>query len=500
MSTYGAISTSVPNLSPPAPVPRRKRGLTGRIAIILSSSVILLSLGVLFYNFTTYTPPDRFNGNYNDVTVESSSCAVGLPTNGISGYFNIPNSLSRYFYYFAASSTKSMKSAPLVLWMSGGPGCSSLLAAMMENGPCKVSRDKEGKARAELAKFGWNNKANVVWVDQPAGVGFSFTDEGDSDLMFSHDLVADNMLAFLFRWQERFPDSHNGELYIFAESFGGHYAPAVGRRYYDAEREGRAPPGLKLKGIGVGNGLTNPEIQYKYASEFAYKNTYGIEAITKEQYDDMNNNLLPQCEEKIHACNDNADPDNEDCLDAFIFCNTALDTPYVESGRNIYDVRTFKDYKDDLAAVTEFVTEMEVRTALDAANSVTFEACNKDVYMKFVFDWMREYDQAIPAMLDGGIDILIYAGDADFICNWMGNQAWVEALDWKGKDMFNDAPTKPFVLPNGTAGGEGKTAKVGKGGRLSFLRIFGAGHLAPRDKPYETQQMINKFIANGGVH
>ena len=55
--------------------------------------------------------------------------------------------------------------------------------------------------------------------------------------------------------------------------------------------------------------------------------------------------------------------------------------------------------------------------------------------MKFIFDWLREYDSAIPAMLDGGIDILIYAGDADFVCNWMGNQAWVEALDWKGKEV-----------------------------------------------------------------
>lgn len=86
---------------------------------------------------------------------------------------------------------------------------------MMENGPCKVIRDDEGvnkgKVRAELAKYGWNNKANVVWVDQPAGVGFSFTDGEEEELMFSHDQVADNMLAFLFRWQERFPDSHNGK-------------------------------------------------------------------------------------------------------------------------------------------------------------------------------------------------------------------------------------------------------------------------------------------------
>ena len=97
--------------------------------------------------------------------------------------------------------------------MSGGPGCSSLLAAMMENGPCRVSRDELGEARAFPSKFGWNGEANVVWVDQPAGVGFSYDADGDEEvMMFSHDQVANNMLAFLHHWEESFPDSHNGEV------------------------------------------------------------------------------------------------------------------------------------------------------------------------------------------------------------------------------------------------------------------------------------------------
>ena len=117
-------------------------------------------------SWSGYVPPNRDNSKYNELTMEGSSCSVGLPKHGISGYFNLPNSSLRYFYYFAAAESKPMSKAPLILWMSGGPGCSSLLAAMMENGPCKVERDEMGKARAHLAKFGWNNKANVVWVDQ----------------------------------------------------------------------------------------------------------------------------------------------------------------------------------------------------------------------------------------------------------------------------------------------------------------------------------------------
>ncbi|GMI30006.1 hypothetical protein TrRE_jg77 [Triparma retinervis] len=394
-----------------------------------------------------------------------------------------------------------MKEAPLVLWMSGGPGCSSLLAAMMENGPCRVSRDEEGRARALPNDFGWNGEANVVWVDQPSGVGFSYDASGkeEEDMMFSHDQVADNMLAFLHRWQERFPDSHNGEFYIFAESFGGHYAPAVGRRYFDAEKAGVAPEGLKLKGIGVGNGLTNPKVQYKYTAKFAYENTYGIQAISEEEYKNVTENYLPTCELKIKDCNDAEDFSVTSCSDAFMYCNSYLYSGYVQSGRNIYDVRKFGNFDDDMHAVTEFVTQDRVREALDALVPTTFEACNMDVYMKFLFDWMKEYDKALPAMLDEGINILIYAGDADFICNWMGNLAWVEDMEWAGKEAFNKAKEENFVLDDGKAYGAGKSAKVGKGGgTLTFLRIFGASHMAPRDQPEATREMLNRFMQRNG--
>jgi len=281
-----------------------------------------------------------------------------------------------------------MEDAPLVVWMSGGPGCSSLLAAMMENGPCKVSRNENGEAVADPSLYAWNEKANVLWVDQPAGVGFSYDEnvEGDTS-MFSYDQVATNMIAFLHRWEERFPSSHNGELFIFAESFGGHYAPAVGRRVFDSQQAGKSVPGLTLKGIGVGNGLTNPTIQYRYASEFAYRNTYGIKAVNKTTYEKMNA-ALPECEEKIRKCNEDENEESNGCIDAFVFCNQALQMPYMASGRNIYDVRDTGNYQDDLAAVTEFVNSDKVKGALDAREQ-PFTACNMNVYVRFLFDWMK---------------------------------------------------------------------------------------------------------------
>ena len=132
---------------------------------------------------------------------------------------------------------------------------------------------------------------------------------------------------------------------------------------------------------------------------------------------------VPTCLEKIDECNDPNDPHSHaKCLEAFEYCNNELEVPYIASGRNIYDVRTTVKNDDDMKSVADFVNQMSVREALDAVNPThsnpDFQACNTKVYLRFLDDWSREYESSIPAMLEGGVDILIYAGDADFVCNW----------------------------------------------------------------------------------
>jgi cathepsin A (carboxypeptidase C) len=87
--------------------------------------------------------------------------------------------------------------------------------------------------------------------------------------------------------------------------------------------------------------------------------------------------------------------------------------------------------------------------------------------------------------------VLIYAGDYDFICNWLGNQAWTLALEWSGKGAFNAATPTSWVV-GGAAAGQVRVA-----GGLHFLRVFKAGHMVPHDQPEAALQMINTFIAGG---
>jgi cathepsin A (carboxypeptidase C) len=88
-------------------------------------------------------------------------------------------------------------------------------------------------------------------------------------------------------------------------------------------------------------------------------------------------------------------------------------------------------------------------------------------------DWMHPYVKYVAPLLEDGIKVLIYAGDADYICNWIGNKAWTMELEWSGKDKFNKAKDITWTShKTGVAAGEWRMA-----GNLAFLRVYEAGHM-----------------------
>ena len=96
-------------------------------------------------------------------------------------------------------------------------------------------------------------------------------------------------------------------------------------------------------------------------------------------------------------------------------------------------------------------------------------------------DWMHHFEPAIPAMLEAGIRVMIYAGEKDFICNALGNLRWVKAMQWSGQDAFNKAKPEPFVVAR-----DGEEEVIGgdvRGGQLSFVAVSEAGHMVPMDQP-----------------
>merc|ERR1712166_266191 len=221
-----------------------------------------------------------------------------------SGYYTIDeaNKTNQNYFYWMFESRSAPKTDPLVLWLTGGPGCSGMLALLAENGACTIKKDSAG-ALAEVNNiYSWTNNANVLWVDQPTGVGFSYGASGDYD----HDElgVRSDMYHFLAEFITAHPEYAAAPFYVFGESYGGHYAPNVAYAVLEGNKEPANAdlPKINLKGLAVGNGLTDPEVQYPYYPEMAYNNTYACPGSQKG-------------------------------------CGLKLTTPYQLSGLNSYDVR-----------------------------------------------------------------------------------------------------------------------------------------------------------------
>jgi len=400
--------------------------------------------------------------------------------NQTAGYINAGNP-DYFFWLFESKSNPATD--PLIMWLSGGPGCSSQLALLFENGPCTVSNDGSVVANP----YSWHNKANVMWVDQPAGVGFSTSGSGSRD----EEGVAKNMYTFLQGFFKQFPQYQKTDFYIFGESYGGHYVPAIAHRVWQGNK---ASEGIHIPmvGIGIGNGLTNPTEQYKWYPEQGHdggkaEGGHAPGVFSSGTYNVMKA-AIPACVAQIKSCNNG---NNVACYSAYESCNLVAQIPYKLTGKNPYDQRIPCETGNlcyDFSQITTFLNSESVQGALGVKG--TWQSCNMAVNLAFVSagDWMHNFSYVIPDLLHDGVRALIYAGDCDYICNWLGNKAWAKTLDWEHKDDFNNANDDDWELDGETV------AKHRSAGGFHFMQVFNAGHMVPMDQPKAAMKMVQTFL------
>ncbi|KAG8467967.1 hypothetical protein KFE25_007019 [Diacronema lutheri] len=408
------------------------------------------------------------------------------------GFFTLRTGPSKHYFYWHFAARVAPESAPTVLWLTGGPGCSSEVALFGENGPCKVNADGASTTRNP---FSWNERANLLYVDQPTGTGFSYGTGYDHD----ETGVANDMFDFLQQFFEAHPELSSNPFFIFGESYAGHYVPSIAHRVWRGNKMGEGIP-LPLAGVGVGNGLTDPEVQYGFYPQMAISTNGHEPAVGTLTYSAMKL-ALPACLAAIRACNRaNVTLSDAICAAAQAGCNMAEIAPYQLSGMNVYDMRIPCDQSAgglcyDFSNIKAFLSRPEVLEYLGVGEDrAAWTDCNMEVNARFQGDWMKDYQQQLPDLLAAGIRVLIYAGDQDFICNWLGNKAWTLELPWAGKAAFNGASDQPWYARDDTGrlqhAGDVRTAKG-----LTFLRVYAAGHMVPMDQPAASLDMLDQFLA-----
>jgi len=225
----------------------------------------------------------------NDAVADVSSDAVGvLPGlsetisaqfTQYSGYVDALDGRQLHYWYFEAQEDATDK--PLFVWTNGGPGCSGLLGLLSEQGPLWATDDGD----LMVNEYAWTQEVNMVFFEQPYGVGFSVVTEGHTAVSGDAEAVADfdaaiRSLLTKFSLEEY-------DVYLSAESYGGHYMPLTALQIMEQNDAG-ATPEVQLKGFMVGNPYTN-SVENNIGSMEAW---YGHGLVREDVYEAWRANCL----------------------------------------------------------------------------------------------------------------------------------------------------------------------------------------------------------------
>ena len=372
-----------------------------------------------------------------------------------------------FYWFFAARNNPA--TAPLVIWFTGGPGCSSELAVVFENGPFTLNRD----FTVTKNPYSWNVNANLLYIDQPIGTGFSEATEDK----YAKDqaMVKAYFVEFFQKWLQEFPEFKGRPLYITGESYAGHYIPQIGNALFLLNS-----PDVNLKGLAIGNGWTTPVPQNVAAVSYLYDNnnlTY-TKGYTKADFErdlkitNLGNYDLPRFN-PFHALGDPSD-----IVD--VAQQQLLQMPF-----NKYDIRI--KCEGDLCYNLDFVRQFFIRNDVQQAlgvNDKGYQLCNNAVGTALgKHDHRTDAALNLIQLVEAGLEILFYTGEYDLICNWYGTVGILQELDWSGQVQWNKAKDVETQF-----GVERRYMN------LRFIKFKDSGHMVPHDQPELALKMLNQFI------
>jgi carboxypeptidase C (cathepsin A) len=399
----------------------------------------------------------------------------------VAGYFQLSRrhtDKAEMFYFFFEARNNS-DTAPLAIWLTGGPGCSSELAVFKENGPYSINSDGEVEER----KYAWDVEANMIFVDSPLNVGFSYSEDPD-DRVTTEEGVAGDLLDFLEEFQKARPHLANRDFYVTGESYAGHYVPAVAAHIYRTNQNKDPSARINLKGIAIGNGLTDPGNQYGSYAPFA--EAKGLISSGSSKAIQL---TWPICKAGIAMCNSGVPLT---CDLSLYYCQATQFAPIVamSDNANIYDIRKkcVGPLCYDFSQVDDYLNRPDVRKKLGVPKGRAWQECNMNVNAEFMGDFMRSYAAEVTYLLESGLPVLIYSGLEDLICNSLSQHWWTSALEWHGHDAFNAASKEDWRVDGDLAG------FIRRAKHFANVEILDAGHMVPMDQPKRMLSLFGDFV------
>ncbi|CAN8242467.1 unnamed protein product [Cochlearia groenlandica] len=448
----------------------------------------------------------------------------GQPTVGFrqyAGYVDIDLKSGRSLFYYYVEAETHPDTKPLTLWLNGGPGCSSVGGgAFTELGPFYPTGDGRG---LRVNSMSWNKASNLLFVESPAGVGWSYSNQ-TSDYNTSDETTASDMLIFFLRWFDKFPELKSRDLFLTGESYAGHYIPQLADKFlsYTSHSSGFK---FNIKGLAIGNPLLNLDRDAPASYEFYW--SHGMMS------DELKLTITSQCTFQGYTF---ASPHNVSEA-----CNAALNkaeqivSEYVNSYDVILDVCYPSIVEQELrlkqmvSLLLRYFFSLFFPEGLLIFSCDGFKATKMSIGVDVCMSYERRFYLNLPEVqralhanrthlpytwsmcsnllnyseVDGNIDMLpilkrilqnkipiwIFSGDQDSVVPLLGSRTLVREL----AHDFKFEVTVPYGVWFHRKQVGGWVIEYGK--LLTFATVRGAAHMVPYAQPSRALQLFRSFVA-----
>ncbi|KAF7323435.1 Carboxypeptidase [Mycena chlorophos] len=389
--------------------------------------VSLLASALLLVGATAYTTlkHSAFPDYGVRIKATNSRKTTGFCDPGVESYAGYIDFQARHLFFYYFESRRSPQTDDVVLWLNGGPGGASSLGMLMELGPCTVISENA----TEINPYSWNTNANMLFIEQPVGVSFSYAEYGQT--IDTTEAAAKDIAAFLAIFFDAM-DLQGRPFHIAGESYGGRYVPLFAAQIHDNNQklvQANFPPINLVSAIATAAAITSSKSMYDMRTECI---------------GEVQDTLCYPITKKIAAY---------------------LNAP---STRAVLGVPPAPEFPNITMA------NFTVNSQFSASGDV-----------------LRTSAPYFSALLEHGVNVLLYAGTTDFICNHVAMDRVARGLEWSGQKLFASQPLREFVVDGVVVG---QTREIDG---LAFATVWDAGHMVPHDKPAEALALINRWLAAG---
>lgn len=436
------------------------------------------------------------------------------------GYVHVGREKERALFYWFFEAEQKAEEKPLVLWLNGGPGCSSVAyGAAQELGPFLV---RGNEPNLTLNLYSWNKVANVLFLESPIGVGFSYTNRTLDYKNLGDKITARDSYDFILSWLKRFPDFKSHDFYLAGESYAGHYVPQLAELIHDGNKKASKESYVNLKGFMIGNAVLNDEKDQMGMVEFAWSHAIISDELYNAVITDCNSFKDTKDGERIiKTCSPPLKAFLQAYSDIDIYsiytpvCLSSYDDKFKKKHKLVTAPRLFSQHEQwhgmkwKMASgydpctedyVEKYFNREDVQNALHA--NITGLPYSYSTCSQVIEKWNDSPSTILPILqklLKAKLRIWVYSGDTDGRVPVTSTRLSINAMNLKAKTNN----VKSTANKNGeTWGGwrawyynkqvAGWAVEYEEG--LTFATIRGAGHQVPAFAPDRALSLFSHFL------